>query len=244
MAEQLQFMSEDNYKINLDNIFEGPMDLLIYLIKKHEVDIYDIPIALITDQYLSYLELMKSMNIDLAGDFILMAATLTQIKSRMLLPAHEDNVSDEDPRAEIIEPLMQYLQMKSAAEHLSARDILGENTFVRSTDKEDYPISHDEEIINVGLFELIDAFQKILKNVSADVKLEFTADRISVKDKIAELVEIFEKQKSITFNELFASDAGKSDIILTFLAILEMVKLRLVRLAQHVQTGIIRLFYD
>ena len=237
-------MSEDNYKINLDNIFEGPMDLLIYLIKKHEVDIYDIPIALITDQYLSYLELMKSMNIDLAGDFILMAATLTQIKSRMLLPAHEDNVSDEDPRAEIIEPLMQYLQMKSAAEHLSARDILGENTFVRSTDKEDYPISHDEEIINVGLFELIDAFQKILKNVSADVKLEFTADRISVKDKIAELVEIFEKQKSITFNELFASNAGKSDIILTFLAILEMVKLRLVRLAQHVQTGIIRLFYD
>lgn len=237
-------MSEDNYKINLDNIFEGPMDLLIYLIKKHEVDIYDIPIALITDQYLSYLELMKSMNIDLAGDFIVMAATLTQIKSRMLLPAHEDNVSEEDPRTEIIEPLMQYLKMKSVAEHLAARDILGENTFVRSTDKEDYPISHDEEIINVGLFELIDAFQKILKNVSADVKLEFTADRISVKDRISELVEIFEKQKSITFNELFASDAGKSDIILTFLAILEMVKLRLVRLAQHIQTGIIRLFYD
>lgn len=237
-------MSEDNYKINLDDIFEGPMDLLIYLIKKNEVDIYDIPVALITDQYLSYLELMKSMNIDLAGDFILMAATLTQIKSKMLLPAHEDNVSEEDPRTEIIEPLMQYLQMKSAAEHLAAKDILGENTFVRSTDKEDYPVSHDEEIINVGLFELIDAFQKILKNISADVRLEFTADRISVKDRIAELVEIFEKQKSITFNELFPSDVGKSDIILTFLAILEMVKLRLVRLAQHVQTGIIRLFYD
>lgn len=237
-------MSEDNYKVNLDNIFEGPMDLLIYLIKKNEVDIYDIPIALITDQYLSYLELMKSMNIDLAGDFIVMAATLTQIKSKMLLPAHEDNVSEEDPRSEIIEPLMQYLHMKSAAEHLAARDILGENTFVRSTDKEDYPISDDEEIINVGLFELIDAFQKILKNISADVGLQFTANRISVKDRIAELVEIFEKQESITFNELFSSNAGKGDIILTFLAILEMVKFRLVRIVQHVQTGIIRLFYD
>ncbi|MBW2568963.1 MAG: segregation/condensation protein A [Deltaproteobacteria bacterium] len=237
-------MSENNYKINLDNIFEGPMDLLIYLIKKNEVDIYDIPIALITNQYLSYLELMKSMNIDLAGDFIFMAATLTQIKSKMLLPAHEDNVSEEDPRTEIIEPLMQYLQMKSAAEHLATRDILGENTFVRSTDKEDYPVSHDEEIVNVGLFELIDAFQKILKNISADVRLEFTANRISVKDRIAELVEIFEKKESITFNELFSSDTGKSDIILTFLAILEMVKLRLIRIVQHVQTGIIRLFYD
>ncbi|MEA3279001.1 MAG: segregation/condensation protein A [Thermodesulfobacteriota bacterium] len=237
-------MPEDNYKVNLDDIFEGPMDLLIYLIKKNEVDIYDIPIALITDQYLLYLELMKSMNIDLAGDFIVMAATLTQIKSRMLLPAHEDNVSEEDPRSEIIEPLMQYLQMKSVAEHLAARDILGENTFVRSTDKEDYPISDDEEIINVGLFELIDAFQKILKNISTDVRLQFATDRISVKDRIAELVEIFEKQGSITFNELFSSDAGKGDIILTFLAILEMVKLRLVRIVQHVQTGIIRLFYD
>ncbi len=237
-------MPEDNYKVNLDDIFEGPMDLLIYLIKKNEVDIYDIPIALITDQYLSYLELMKSMNIDLAGDFIVMAATLTQIKSKMLLPAHEDNVSEEDPRTEIIEPLMQYLQMKSVAGHLAARDILGENTFVRITDKEDYPISDDEEIINVGLFELIDAFQKILKNISADVRLEFTANRISVKDRIAELVEIFEKQGSITFNELFSSDASKGDIILTFLAILEMVKLRLVRIIQHVQTGIIRLFYD
>ncbi len=236
-------MSEDNYKVNLDDIFEGPMDLLIYLIQKNEVDIYDIPIALITDQYLSYIDLMKSMNIDLAGDFIVMAATLTQIKSKMLLPAHEENASEEDPRTEIIEPLMQYLQMKSAAEHLAARDILGENTFVRSSDKEDYPISDDEEIINIGLFELIDAFQKILKNISADVRLQFTTDRISVKDRIAELVEILEKQGSITFHELFSSDAGKGDIILTFLAILEMVKLRLVRIVQHVQTGIIRLFY-
>lgn len=236
-------MPEDNYKVNLDDIFEGPMDLLIYLIQKNEVDIYDIPIALITDQYLSYIDLMKSMNIDLAGDFIVMAATLTQIKSKMLLPAHEENASEEDPRTEIIEPLMQYLQMKSAAEHLAARDILGENTFVRSSDKEDYPISDDEEIINIGLFELIDAFQKILKNISADVRLQFTTDRISVKDRIAELVEILEKQGSITFNELFSSDAGKGDIILTFLAILEMVKLRLVRIVQHVQTGIIRLFY-
>ena len=112
-------MQEKIYKVQLENIFEGPMDLLVHLIKKNELDIYDIPIAMVTEQYLQYLEWMKIMNIDFAGDFIVMASTLTQIKSRMLLPASADQEAEDDPRQEIIKPLIEYLQMKSAAEQLS-----------------------------------------------------------------------------------------------------------------------------
>ena len=235
-------MLEESYRVSLDNIFEGPMDLLIHLIKKNEVDIYDIPIALITDQYLGYMELMKSLNIDLAGDFILMAATLTQIKSRMLLPVHEGE-DEEDPRMEITGPILEYLQMKSAAEQLAGRNLLGDSTFIRQSDIKDFLSDQDDEVIIVGLFELIDAFQKILKNISEDQRLEITADRMSVKDKISKLVDIFEEKGSITFEEIFSADVLKSDVILTFLAILEMVKLCLVRIVQHTQSGVIRLFY-
>jgi len=235
-------MLEESYKVLLDDVFEGPMDLLIHLIRKHEVDIYDIPIALITDQYLGYMELMKTLNIDLAGDFILMAATLAQIKSRMLLPVHEDE-DEEDPRMEIARPLLEYLEMKSAAEQLAGRNQLGDSTFIRQSDLKEFLSDQDDEIISVGLFELIDAFQKILKNVSDDERIDITSDEMSVKDKISKLVDIFEEKGSITFEELFPGNLVKKEIILTFLAILEMVKLCLVRIAQHSQSGVIRLFY-
>ena len=235
-------MLEEPYKVLLDDVFEGPMDLLVHLIRKHEVDIYDIPIALITDQYLGYMELMKTLNIDFAGDFILMAATLTQIKSRMLLPVHEDE-NEEDPRMEIARPLLEYLEMKSAAEQLAGRNLLGDSTFIRQSDLKEFLSDQDDMIISVGLFELIDAFQKILKNVSDDERIDIISDEMSVKDKISKLVDIFEEKGSITFEELFAADVLKTDVILTFLAILEMVKLCLVRIAQHTQSGVIRLFY-
>jgi segregation and condensation protein A len=231
------------YKIKLENVFEGPMDLLIHLIKKNEVDIYDIPIALITDQFLDYISWMKSMNIDFAGEFLVMAATLTQIKSRMLLPVHEGEMPEEDPRLEITRPLLEYLQMKSAAESLVQRNLLGEKTFVRNPPKETLWAAPEDEIIKVGLFELIDAFQKILENLPTEHRVDLTADRISVKDRISEIVDILETRGSVTFGELFSSDVDKNEIIVTFLAILEMVKLCLVRIMQHVQTGIIRLFY-
>lgn len=237
-------MAEENYQVKVDEVFEGPMDLLVYLIKKNEVDIYDIPIALITDQYLEYLEFMKSLNIDLAGEFIYMAATLTHIKSRMLLPVHETDDEDlVDPRMEITKPLLEYLQMKSAAEQLAARHLLGEDTFIRTTKKEEYMVNSDDEVIQVGLFELIDAFQKILQNISDDLTVDFTVDRISVKEKITEIVDVLELKGSITFGELFSEKYDKGDIVITFLALLEMVKLCLIRIVQHVQTGIIRLFY-
>lgn len=237
------FMPDENYTVKIDDIFQGPMDLLVYLIKKNEVNIYDIPIALITDQYLEYMEWMKSLNIDLVGDFIVMAATLTHIKSKMLLPAHEEEEGDEDPRLEITRPLLEYLQMQAAAEELTERDILGEDTFFRVPGKEEYPSDQKGDFIKIGLFELIDAFQQILKNVSDDKRIDLTANEKSVKERITEIVDILEVRGSIAFHSLFSKNTTKSDIVLTFLAILEMVKIRLIQIAQHVQTGIIRLFY-
>jgi len=236
-------MQEELYQVKLDNIFQGPMDLLVHLIKKHEVDIYDIPIAMITDQYLEYLQWMESMNIDVAGDFIVMAATLTQIKSKMLLPIHENENDQEDPRLEIARPLAEYLQMKSAAERLAERDLLGENIFARNPDQEELLAARQDEVLKLGLFELIDAFQQILKKISLDDKVRIAADSISVKNRISQLVDIFESRESVTFEELFPTGAVKSEVIVTFLAILEMVRLSLVRIVQHVQTGVIRLFY-
>ena len=219
------------------------MDLLVHLIKKHEVDIYNIPIALITEQYLEYLEWMKSMNIDVAGDFIVLASTLTQIKSKMLLPVHEEENIDEDPRMDIIKPLEEYLQIKSAAELLANRNLLGEDIFTRNPGQEDHLISKDDEMVKVGLFELIDAFQRVLEKISPHTQVDITADTISVKDKISQLVDVFEARRSIIFDELFSESIDRSEVIVTFLAILEMVKLYLVRIAQHTQSGVIRLFY-
>jgi segregation and condensation protein A len=236
-------MQDTLYRVRLDDIFEGPMDLLVHLIRKNELDIYDIPIALITEQYLEYLEWMKAMNIDYAGDFLLMASTLTQLKSRMLLPVHGGDDDEEDFLQEITRPLVEYLQMKSAAEQLVERNLLGEKTFVRNPDRGEFLIGSEDEFVKIGLFELIDAFQKILERIPDDHRVDMTADEISVKDKISQIIDILEAKKSITFIELFTDNPNKNEIIVTFLAILEMVKLTLIRIVQHVQTGVIRIFY-
>ena len=236
-------MNEKPYQVRLEEIFEGPMDLMIHLIRKNDLDIYDIPIALITDQYLQYLELMKAMNIDYAGDFLLMASTLTQIKSRMLLPIHDGEEEEEDPLQEITRPLLEYLQMKSAADQLIERNLLGEKTFIRNPSRDEFLASSDDEFIKIGLFELIDAFQKILERIPDGHRVELTADEISVKDKISQIVEILEAKASITFLELFSDNPDKRDVIITFLAILEMVKLTLIQIIQNVKTGIIRIMY-
>ncbi len=237
-------MQGNRYEVKVENIFEGPMDLLVYLIHKNEVDIYDIPIALITEQYLAYIDWMKSMSVDFAGDFLLMAATLTQIKSKMLLPVHEAaGDDDEDPRLEITRPLIEYLRMKSAAEALCRRPVLGEDTFVRAPDLEALRPEPSDSFIQVSLFELIDAFQRIIDNMPGEHGIDFDTERFSIKDKIAAVIEVLEERGSAAFHDLFPKDAGKEELIATFLAILEMGKLGLVRIVQHYQSGIIRLFY-
>ncbi|MDJ0667105.1 MAG: segregation/condensation protein A [Desulfobacterales bacterium] len=233
------------YQVRLEDIFEGPMDLLLHLIKKNEMDIYDIPIAIITQQYLAYLEWMKAMNIEYAGEFIVMAATLAQIKSRLLLPAYEgDEEAEEDPRNAITRPLIEYLQMKSAARELASRDLLGDKTFVRPLAPDKSGHAAEDTEIQVGLFELIDAFRQILDNVAGDHHVDLQTEAISVKDRINQLVDLFERKPSMAFEELFEGQKTKSDIIVTFLAILEMVKINLLKVTQQVQSSVIRLFYQ
>jgi len=237
-------MSDKTYEVKLNDIFEGPMDLLVYLIKKNEVDIYDIPIAKITVQFLSYLEWMKKMNIDFVGDFLLMASTLAQVKSRMLLPdGPGDDEDEEDPRMEIARPLLEYMRIKSAAKQLGDRKLLGEETFARTAAPDDFFADQRDQMIKIGLFELIDAFQKILEKTSGERLIDFEFDRISVKDKIAEIIDILEVRTSAAFDEFFLKNCARNEIIITFLALLEMVKMGLLKISQHGQTGVIRLFY-
>lgn len=231
------------YHVHLEDLFEGPMDLLIHLVKKNEVDIYDIPIALITQQYIEYIDWLKALNIDIAGEFLVMAATLAHIKSRMLLPTQEDD-DDEDPRMEIIRPLEEYLQLKYASEDLMDRDRLDWDVFVRRNVDDTEVLSGEEPgLVQVGLFELIDAFQEIIKRASPEYFFDITPDAISVKSRISQIVDILEQRNSVTFKELFETQATRGDIVVTFLALLEMVKFQVIRIMQHVESGIIRIFY-
>jgi segregation and condensation protein A len=226
------------YRVRLTDIFEGPMDLLVHLIRKNEISITDLPVALVTEQYLQYLEWLQAMNVEYAAEFVVMASTLAQIKSRMLLPLHaEEDGEDEDPRQEIVRPLLEYLKLKSAAAQLSERPLLGEDTFTRGIKPGDLTPPGDEEVIKIGLFELIDAFQKILAGLPDEARIEFTTDTISVQERISQI------KGSLTFFELFSDQPHRSEIIVTFLATLEMVKLSLIRIVQHVNSGIIRIFY-
>jgi segregation and condensation protein A len=232
------------YRVSLTDIFEGPMDLLVHLIRKNEISITDLPVALVTEQYLQYLEWLEAMNVEYAAEFVVMASTLAQIKSRMLLPLYaEEGGEDDDPRQEIVRPLLEYLKLKSAAAQLSERPLLGEDTFTRGVKPGDLAPPGDEEVIKIGLFELIDAFQKILAGLPDEARIEFTTDTVSVQERISQIADQLEVKGSLTFFELFSDQPHRSEIIVTFLATLEMVKLSLIRIVQHVNSGIIRIFY-
>ncbi len=238
MAEQA------DYQVQLEDIFEGPMDLLVHLVKKNEVDIYDIPITLITEQYMEYIKLMEIMNIDVAGNFLVMAATLAYIKSRMLLPEREDDEEEEDPRLEIVRPLEEYLQFKYAAEDLEGRDQLDWDVFARSpSEMDEFSEDAPQDLVQVSLAELIEAFQEIIKRASPDDFMDITVETISVKSRVSEIADLLEEQVSVTFEALFEGQATKEQIIVTFLAVLEMAKSQLVRIMQHKKSGVIRVFH-
>jgi segregation and condensation protein A len=234
---------ENEYKVKLENVFEGPMDLLVHLIKKNEVDIYDIPVALLTEHYLAYLEWMKLLNIDNVGDFLLMAATLAQIKSRMLLPSHGAEEDEEDPRLELVRPLAEYLQIKSVAEELGNRNMLGDKIFTRHTNPKEF-LNDDQDLVQIGLFELIDAFQRILQKVSKDHTVDLSAETVSVKERMNAIIAVLEEKGSIAFLEMFPVQPQTRDIVVSFLALLELMKMNLVRAVQNAQNGTIRLFYQ
>ncbi len=212
-------------------VFEGPLDLLLYLIKKDEVDIYDISIERITTQYLEYLEVIKLVNLEAAGDFMVMAATLMYLKSRTLLPAEvqppEDDTDEHDPRWDLIRQLVEYRKFKEAAFELHLRAIEREGMFERNP----RPIEFAPEPWNsgsLGVFDLIAAFQKVLKRAEAKREnlREIFEDKYTVSEKIIYLREFFLTQSTAKFSDLFPEDAGRTEVVCTFLALLELIRLR------------------
>jgi segregation and condensation protein A len=178
-----------DYEVKLE-IFEGPLDLLLHLIHKNEVDIFDIPIATITDQYLEYLDVMKALNINVAGDFLVMASTLIHIKSKMLLPELQDD-EEEDPREEITRPLLEYMRFKEIAGELSERDVLDRDVFARKmSDYLQSQIEHEEPLMDVSLFQLMDAFKRIVDQRLPGVQLKLKIAKWSVKEKTEVIISV------------------------------------------------------
>ncbi|MBU2235234.1 MAG: segregation/condensation protein A [Proteobacteria bacterium] len=235
-----------SYEIKLD-IFEGPLDLLLYLIRKNEIDIYNIPIALITEQYLAYIEMMRSLNLDLAGEYLVLASTLIHIKSKLLLPPDESEGEEEegeDPRAELVQQLLEYQIFKEAALRLENRPLLERDVFTRGAPGE-APSAAEEEgeaMIEVGVFELVAAFRRIIAGFDRPEELEIDAEKMSMTDRINEIMEMLSEKQQMTFVELIGDRTDRRWIICTFLAILELMKLRMIRAYQSGPFGAIRLF--
>ena len=223
---------DQGYEVKLE-IFEGPLDLLLHLIRKNEVDIFDIPIATITDQYLQYIDMMKALNMNVAGEFLVMAATLIHIKSKMLLPNYEGEEEEEDPRVEITRPLMEYLRLKEVAGELSERDLLDRDVFTRHLTQDMIEGAEGEEpLLQVSLFQLMDAFKRVLEQRAPEGALEYRPDVWSLKDKTAVIVERLKQVGSLYFTELFDQDRTIPEFIVTFLALLELVQMGLIRIFQ------------
>ena len=233
-----------SYEVKLD-IFEGPLDLLLYLIRKNELDIYNIPMALITEQYLEHLEMMKALNLDLAGEYLVLAATLIHIKSRMLLPVEEGPAGPEeeqDPRAELVRQLLEYQAFKEAALSLDRRRMLDRDVFKRVVPVDEVPDEPEEAMMEVSLFELIEAFKQVVGRLDKEDLLEIDTERISLSDRINEILEDLEREKSLSFTDLLKASRTRKSIIYTLLAILELMKMRVVRAFQSDPFGPIRIF--
>ncbi len=236
----------DSYQIKLP-IFEGPMDLLLHLIRENKLDIYDIPIALITRQYLDTLELMKELNLEVAGEFLVMAATLIHIKSRMLLPPDEkegEGEEQDDPRAELVERLLEYQRFKEVSGELRERESLWRDVYSRPPLEEgDLPLDPDDPgedplYLDFSLFDLLTAFRRILERAPLEVE-EITKETLTVKDRIRFIVEQLEGRENLAFESLFEPAWTKRELIVTFLALLEVLRIGLARVYQPQAMGAI-----
>jgi segregation and condensation protein A len=230
-----------SYEVKLE-IFEGPLDLLLHLIHRNEVSITDIPIALITQQYLETVELMKSLNLDVAGEYLVMAAYLTHIKSQMLLPVDEDRSDEEagpDPRDELVAHLLEYKRYKEVSETLGSLPMLERDIFVRDPGDDELNFPKSRQPLEVGLPDLLEALRVLLARTSRPDLIELEPDRLLVKDKINYILGRIRTHEWITFASLFEDDLTRLSVITTFLALLEIVKLQLVRIYQDAPFGTI-----
>jgi len=225
---------ESDYKVKLE-VFEGPLDLLLYLIKRDEIDIYDISIERITRQYLEYLQAFKELRIDVAGEFVVMAANLIYLKSRSLLPLDqqppEEDAEEDDPRWDLIRQLIEYKKFKEAAEQLHARSVEQEKIFTRDGGGGgDVPL----RLAEVGIFQLIHAFQNVIKRVEARENLrEIFGEHFTVSEKIDMILERVANGALVHFSELFGDIASRVEVVVTFLALLELIRLKQVRAIQR-----------
>lgn len=227
-------MTQQSYRINLE-IFEGPMDLLLYLIKKNDLNIYDIPIAFITDEYLKYINALKELNIDFASDFLVTAAELAHIKSKMLLPADGTIVEEEelDPRADLVHRLIEYQRYKEGAEKLARRSMLFRDVFIHSS-KELSDIPREESItLDGNAFQLLEAFNKILEKIPKGAIKQTVIDRISVNERILQMVEMIKFGQTVPLVDLLLKEKlTRHYVVTTFLALLEMIRLKMVKIYQ------------
>lgn len=218
------------YKLKLD-FFEGPLDLLLFLIKKDDINIYDIPVSQVTEQYLEYIEMMKMLDLEIVGEFLVMAATLIQIKARMLLPPDPSEIEEEqlDPRDELVKRLLEYQQFKQVADELKSKESFRQDLFARQLDpekKQELIDDAQETYYEVSLFDLINAFTKVLTQVQDTPTYQITQEEFTVEEKIHDLLHTLVHEKRIKFSAVFQKAKTKSEVVVTFLAVLELIRLK------------------
>jgi len=239
--------TDEVLRLHLDK-FEGPFEVLLYLIKSQEIDIFDIPIVTITEQYLRFLDLMEDESLEVTGEFLVLAATLIQIKSRMLLPADEDteeeeDLEDEDPRLELVEKLLEYRRYQHVMDFLRDMEEARERIFARNAKvKLDTLPEDDEELLEVSLYDLMRAFKRVLRYLTDDIVQTIEGEGASVDDKIDDILARLEEEQSISWLDLFRNCKSRVELVCCFLAILELCRMDKVRAHQHATFGDIRLF--
>jgi segregation and condensation protein A len=234
----------EDYPIRILN-FEGPLDLLLHLIKKHEFNVYDIPISRITQQYLDYLDLMQELNLDVAGEFLVMAATLIHIKSRMLLPRPDPAQEDpaEDPREALVRRLLEHQRFKAAAELLHEKEIQRSAMWHRPDGRvADVVGEAPEPEIEVDLFSLMAAFRQVLERARQRPRVILPPEQMPIETRIEQLLARLSETDACGFEELFADVQTRAGMIVTFLALLEMIRLKMVRVYQQGNFGAIRVY--
>ncbi len=226
--------------------FEGPLELLLHLIKKNEVNIYDIPIAIIMEQYLEYIGLMKKLDLEVVGDYLVIAAELGLIKSKMLLPKAEiDKEGEEDPRIELVRRLLEYQQYKDAAEQLLKSDVLERDVFIRMRHQNEEEEGQKNQVMKTDLWSLIDAFREIhrRRDYSLESLIKFDLETFTLDDKTEELTTKLRECRTIPFAELFSENPSRFDLVITFLALLELIKNRVLGAFQDLPYAPIRIVY-
>ncbi len=237
--------ADEVLRLQLD-LFEGPFEVLLYLIKTQEIDIFDIPIVQVTEQYLRFLEMMREENLDLAGDFLVMAATLIQVKARMILPVEveggeDEEIEEEDPRLELVEKLLEYRKFRDLGERLGRFEEAKLDCYPRFA-KPEVEVIEEEELTDVSLYDLVQAIRNVLRFVRKPFIQRVQAETYSVEQAITRLENLLEERDTVTWFELYESTGDRLEHICLFLALLELCRMRRIRAHQHQPFGDIRIF--